>query len=121
MPMKFAFSFLLFLAMISSCSTKKNDQEEKPPVTTLPFHGITLDDLSAFKELKGKNWLISGNVYMNRQVAHHVEAAEGKGVLINNTADSSGEHLFTSLEHGDLDLELDFMLPKGSNPGIFFQ
>jgi hypothetical protein len=121
MPMKIAFAFLLTLVMISSCSTKKDDQEEKPPVTTLPFHGIRLDDLSAFKALKGKNWLIGGNAYMNRQVALHVETAEGKGVLINNAPEGSGENLFTSLEHGDLDLELDFMLPKGSYPGIFFQ
>ncbi len=44
----------------------------------------------------------------------------GKGVLING---ESGRtlHLITLERHGDVKLELEFMVPKGSNSGVYLQ
>jgi hypothetical protein len=43
----------------------------------------------------------------------------GTGILVNQPTDAAKGHLLTTMEHGDLDLALDVMMPKGSNSGIF--
>ncbi len=45
----------------------------------------------------------------------------GSGILLNMNNDSIKDHLLTNWEHGDLLLELDVMIPKGSNSGIYLQ
>lgn len=45
----------------------------------------------------------------------------GTGILLNRNNDSIKDHLLTNWEHGDLLLELDVMIPKGSNSGIYLQ
>lgn len=50
-----------------------------------------------------------------------VTFAAGTGILLNMNNDSIKDHLLTNWEHGDLLLELDVMIPKGSNSGIYLQ
>ncbi|PHN06279.1 hypothetical protein CRP01_11945 [Flavilitoribacter nigricans DSM 23189 = NBRC 102662] len=45
----------------------------------------------------------------------------GTGILLNMNNDSIRDQLLTNWEHGDLLLELDVMIPKGSNSGIYLQ
>ncbi len=45
----------------------------------------------------------------------------GTGIILNQNTDSLKDHLVTKWEHGDLLLELEVMLPKGSNSGIYLQ
>lgn len=45
----------------------------------------------------------------------------GTGILLNMNNDSIKDHLISNWEHGDLLLELDVMIPKGSNSGIYLQ
>lgn len=45
----------------------------------------------------------------------------GSGTLLNMNNDSIKDNLLTNWEHGDLLLELDVMIPKGSNSGIYLQ
>lgn len=82
---------------------------------------ISLDNTDAFTT--DHHWRIAGNVYAAREQPHHMEIAEGKGILVcdlaGNTADSS--ELRTKLVHGDLDLELDFMLSAEAAASILFQ
>ncbi len=44
----------------------------------------------------------------------------GTGVLVNGEAGKAG-NLVTRFEHGDLEADIEFMIPKGSNSGIYFQ
>lgn len=46
---------------------------------------------------------------------------EGTGVLLNLNNDSLRGNLLTNWEHADLELEIEVMVPKGSNSGIYFQ
>jgi hypothetical protein len=46
---------------------------------------------------------------------------EGKGVLLNINDATKKDNLITTFEHGDIELEFDVMLPKGSNSGIYLQ
>lgn len=111
---------------------------------------LPLDDLSSFREQAG-NWMIVGAVMMDpNQDIHHQEASSeetskkkkkkakksaesslaqqgpvtyesGTGVLLNMNDDTTKDHLLTTWEHGDILLELEVMMPKGSNSGIYLQ
>lgn len=108
---------------------------------------VTLKDLSAFRPQAG-NWQIVGEVTMDPFTDIH-QAAEapvesgkknrknknlpsaeapkpvvfepGEGILLNMNDDSRKDHLITAFEHGDVELELEVMIPKGSNSGIYLQ
>ena len=46
--------------------------------------------------------------------------AEGKGVLVNGDKGRTG-NVFSKHEHGDVMAAVEFMVPRGSNSGIYFQ
>lgn len=50
-----------------------------------------------------------------------VSYQEGSGILLNMNTDEMKDHLLTSWEHGDIELKLEVMIPKGSNSGIYLQ
>jgi hypothetical protein len=84
---------------------------------------IPLNDLSAFAS-KPENWKIVGDASADIAKDNELSTKPGKGVLANIHAHGkygSQYELITNLKHGDLDLELDFMLAKGSNSGIYLQ
>ena len=78
-------------------------------------------DLSEVNNAQPANWHNVGNVFANRQQAGHIESTEGQGVLVNLPDDQQQSDLTTSWEHGDLDISLDFMLPKGAHTKLFLQ
>jgi hypothetical protein len=86
----------------------------------LPSTPVPLDDMSAFRTT-GANWQIAGTVYADRATEHALTSEPGTGVLVNHPSASARDNLFTAFEHGDLELELDVMIPKGSNSGLYLQ
>lgn len=111
-----------------------------------PMKTLSLEDMSAFKPQAG-NWQIVGDVVMDPTVDVHphekpaedtskkrkkskddakekpgaVTFQQGKGILLNLNDGSKKDNLVTVFEHGDLELELEVMLPKGSNSGLYLQ
>ncbi|MDF9795697.1 hypothetical protein OKW21_000960 [Catalinimonas alkaloidigena] len=82
---------------------------------------IDLNDLSAFED-PGKTWSVVARVSADLEEVNGFEITRGKGVLVNQpTERRHGEDLYTKLEHGDIDLELDYMMATGSNSGIYLQ
>lgn len=81
---------------------------------------ISLNDLSSFKN-PGKSWSIAGDVTADLNKPNVILTSQGTGVLVNTPVNNNGTDLITNLEHGDVDLELDYMLAKGSNSGIYLQ
>lgn len=114
-------SLLCFLLLSACGKEEKQEEQEEQVLHTLPFEAVALNDLSDFQSKKGNNWQVAGAVYANRNEEHHLEMTEGNGILTNIPNESNKDNLFTVLEHGDMDIELDFMMPKGSNSGIYFQ
>ncbi len=86
----------------------------------LPLQPLSLNDLSAFKPTTA-NWQIVGNAFADRNVPQMLEGTPGKGVLANISDSKNRAHLFSKMEHGDIELELDLMMAKESNSGIYFQ
>ncbi|KAA3439218.1 family 16 glycoside hydrolase [Rufibacter hautae] len=82
---------------------------------------IPLSDLSSFKN-PGKSWQVAGGVSADLQEDNKLLPSNGNGILVNLPGKKvKGEDLFTTFEHGDMDLELDYMMAKGSNSGIYLQ
>jgi hypothetical protein len=82
---------------------------------------INLNDLSAFKD-PGRTWSIVGAVTANPKVDNELTPVKGSGILINiSTKKIQGTDLFTNLSHGNIILELDYLMAKGSNSGIYLQ
>lgn len=95
-------------------------QPQQPP-QSLPMEEISLDNLDAFSA-GGNSWQIAGNVYADRSKFHSMSATDGKGILTGTAPEKIGTvAIDTKWEHGDMDLELDFMLSKDAAGTIVFQ
>jgi len=107
---------------------------------------LALSDMSDFRPQAG-NWKVVGDVTINPKIDIHahapvVEVAKknknsreqaapvspkavvyqaGSGVLLNMNDDIKKDNLISVFEHGDIELEFEVMLPKGSNSGIYLQ
>jgi hypothetical protein len=109
------YSFFWLIAVLLSCSCPGIAQ-----VTELPYAKITLQDLKDFKPTGG-NWKIAGDVFYDLNQSGKGKITAGNGILVNDLSGKSKDHLFTNMEHGDIDVELEFMMEKGSNAGIYLQ
>ncbi|MEM1123100.1 MAG: DUF1080 domain-containing protein, partial [Bacteroidota bacterium] len=85
-----------------------------------PMTELFLDDLSAFQTTKA-NWQIVEAVQANLDTPKKLQTSAGKGVLVNLYDDQNKSQIFTTFEHGDIDLEVEVMMPAGSNSGIYLQ
>ena len=109
---------------------------------------LSLTDMSDFKSQVG-NWQIVGDVAMNPAVDIHEHAEQpapetrkknkkekvqpvpqkpqavtyqaGTGILLNLNDNTRKDNLVSAFEHGDIELEVEVMIPKGSNSGIYLQ
>ena len=86
----------------------------------LPLTEISLESMREFRAV-GPNWQVAGRVESDRDTRWSLDAAPGSGILVNIPEEDANDNLFTTWEHGDIELELDFMMPKGSNSGIYLQ
>lgn len=81
---------------------------------------LPLDDLSSFRPV-ASNWKIAGAVASDSSIQNDLRIEPGAGVLVNMPSEEARDNIFTTWEHGDLELELDFLVPKGSNSGVYLQ
>jgi len=80
---------------------------------------ISLNDLRAFRTPPA-SWAIAGSISADPGKNHDLRTETGTGILANLPV-SGGADIYTQLEHGDIDLDLEFMMAKGSNSGIYLQ
>jgi hypothetical protein len=82
---------------------------------------VSLQDLSFFRN-PGKSWQLAGDVAADPNKAQVLKPVKGTGILVNlPDKKNKGVDLVSTLEHGDVDLELEYMMAKGSNSGIYLQ
>jgi len=87
----------------------------------LPAQQVTVfNDLKEFGEIP-KTWKMVGGVNADWEHNDFLSTTRGTGILVNPPKPENGPHLISGFEHGDMELELDFMVPKGSNSGIYLQ
>jgi hypothetical protein len=105
--------FILCLLAVSAFSASSQNIE-------IPYTSIDLQNLNAFKPAGG-NWRIASDVFYDFKGGGKNSITAGTGILVNDLSGKDKDHLFTKMEHGDLELELDFMMDKNSNAGVYFQ
>ncbi|WP_231464602.1 MULTISPECIES: DUF1080 domain-containing protein [unclassified Pedobacter] len=82
---------------------------------------IPLTDLSAFKE-PGNSWSLVSDVTVDMNVENAIKGTKGTGILLNTSLPKKpGFDLKTIKEYGSMILELDYLLAKGANSGIYIQ
>jgi len=113
----------LFTGLLISCSEtspETTDIKSQEILTVLPYKTLSLDDLSGFKPVS-TNWKIVGNADVDQNKKGVFISSPGKGILLNVPEKGLKEHLFTAFDHGDIEVELDVMMPVNSNSGLYFQ
>ena len=83
---------------------------------------IPLNDLSAFDQ-PSKNWTIEQAVFA-KYTDTLFQVSPGSGVLVNTLRGGKyhrTDDLKSKMQHGDIRLLVDFMLPRGMNSGIYLQ
>lgn len=80
---------------------------------------IHIKDLSSFKD-PSSTWKMVGGITADLDKPNVFNIDNGKAILVNMPdKKNKGADLFTRDEFGDMDVELDFMMAKGSNSGIY--
>jgi len=74
--------------------------------------------LDPWKTPHGK-WFFAGDVGLKPDNARQLAAKPGTGVMVNGPTGRTND-LFTKQAFGDLEVHVEFLIPKGSNSGIKF-
>ncbi|QEC53531.1 uncharacterized protein DUF1080 [Anseongella ginsenosidimutans] len=80
-----------------------------------------LGDLADFKN-PGPTWQMTGKVKASLENPGELILSAGNDILVNYpTRKKHGQDLYTVNEYGDMELELDYLMARGSNSGIYLQ
>ena len=80
---------------------------------------ISLDSVEAWRGNTG-DWVFVGDAMLNIDDPTRLRTVPGVGVLVNGPIGRT-TNLISELESGDVEAHLEFMVPKGSNSGVYFQ
>ncbi len=105
--------FLAVLLWIPSVSAQS-------PVVNEPMNLFDVNNLGdSFREPIG-DWTIVGDTFTNPDNEKLLDWSPGGGTVVNGK-DGHTDHLVSRVEHGDVKLHIEFMVPKDSNSGVYFQ
>jgi sugar phosphate isomerase/epimerase len=76
------------------------------------------EDFSAWRHNTGQ-WEVVGDTFMNPDNEKLLGSKPGTGVFVNGPTGRT-THLFSKEEFGDVNAHIEFMVPKGSNSGVYF-
>lgn len=66
------------------------------------------------------DWQIVGDVSVNPADPEHLTSVPGSGVMVNGKVGRTLNAL-SKYQHGDVEIHVEFMVPKGSNSGVYLQ
>lgn len=81
---------------------------------------VSLNDLSFFDN-PSPNWKVAAGAQADIVQDEVLTLKDGNGILVNLPGKKGAKDLFTKTTYGDADLELDYMMAKGSNSGVYLQ
>jgi hypothetical protein len=104
---------LLTITLLGTFLGAATSQTKEPPALEM-----TAADLAAWKEPHG-DWQQVADVELDPKNAKKFVAKEGKGVWYNG-AKGRTANLYSKQKFADIEVHLEFNIPKGSNSGIKF-
>ena len=86
-----------------------------------PFNGKDLNDWKTKPRGKNTNHWSVGVAAINPEKTNELIAREGSGEMVNTPSKTKGKSLdiYSEFKYGDALIELEIMVPKGSNSGIY--
>ena len=66
------------------------------------------------------DWLTVGEVFKDPKDERKLAWKPGSGIIVNGPRGRT-RNIFSKHEHGDVEAHIEFMVPKGSNSGIYFE
>lgn len=100
-----------------ACAATAGAQSAQPGID---FEHLALDRPGPVSAA-APNWRVVGGVEAPRRERLRLETSPGTGVLANVAGEGSGASFVTPWEHGDIELELEYLVPAGSNSGLYLQ
>ena len=76
------------------------------------------DDFSAWRDNTGQ-WEIVGDTFINPENVKLLSSKAGTGVIVNGPTGRT-RNILSKAEFGDVKAHIEFMVPKGSNSGVYF-
>lgn len=108
---------LLVLAACQGETTLAEEEVDAPTIpTTLPKQPMPLDDLTAFAN-PDPAWTIAGAAFASTTGEGGIRREDGKGVLTV----AGAKQVATGFPHGDLEMDLKFLLPRGGKAQLWLQ
>ncbi len=104
-------------AHLDTCMRAWREMSEGLGDLTVP--SLVGNGLSAFREPIGA-WAVAGTAGVKPGDAKKLAWTPGTGIAVNGP-EGRTNHLVTKAEHGDVEAHIEFMVPKGSNSGVYFQ
>ena len=90
-------------------------------VASAPLIGSGFDEWQVEgSEQPNRGWLNVGDAAQSKDDPRLLTSSPGSGVLLNGKT-GAAEHLISYFEHRDIQLHVEFMVPKGSNSGVYLQ
>ena len=109
------------LAGLLACCAGAGRSADAPAKETALFNGKNLDGWKLRNpNAKNSRWAVVGGVKLAEEMPNRLLPAKGEGVLLNG-GDGRGVDLLTEYQHGDCEMSIEFVVPKGSNSGVYFQ
>ncbi len=109
--MRYASYFCCAFSLISAIAQAQVGKQESDAIAFM--------DLEAFEDVTG-NWQLAQDVFFDSLTTSH-EVRAGRGIIVNQPSEGLDGNLFTRMQHGDIELEFEFLMAKQSNSGVYFQ
>jgi hypothetical protein len=99
------------LLVCQACASQPKADEERTQLVG--------GDLAAWRQPQG-DWQVVGDVQAGGEGDRFLVATPGQGVMVNGKSGRTS-NILSKLEHGDVQAHIEFLVPKGSNSGVYFQ
>jgi hypothetical protein len=83
-----------------------------------PWSEISAGGLASFRQPTGE-WKDAAAVTVHKDNPKLLQWSEGRGIIVNGPSGRT-QNLLTAIEHGDAEVHIEFMVPQGSNSGVYF-
>lgn len=107
-PILFMVGVLLCLLMVATARTAEPQAVELIGADLSPWRGDT------------GQWMIVGKAIQDPNDPKRIAMSAGVGVLANGPTGRT-LNLLSHFEHADVEAHVEFMVPEGSNSGVYFQ
>ncbi|GGB97642.1 3-keto-disaccharide hydrolase [Dyadobacter sediminis] len=111
--MKMKLSGIGLFCVVLFCSLESAAQKKAG------FHTVSLNNLGEFDPATS-NWKLAKSVFFSPDTDEK-RFEPGVGIVLALPVKPDTGHLFTRMQHGDIELEFDFAVAKQSNSGVYLQ